>query len=311
MKKLFNIFFFLISIILSVTIVELSMRFLELKNHVVYYSSNYFGYYQLPNQSVNRTGNEIFTDNLGNRNPKENTLENSEIFFVGDSVTYGGSVVNNDDTFANLIAKKLQKKYLNISSNGWGIVNMVNFINFHNLYKKNSTYVFTCIIDCFTRNLRRSKQNYFFKDKSQYAVINLLKYLVFLINEYNYSTNNVTNTFVQKDNYETINYSIDKLIEFEEKLKLINSELILIYSPNSKSFKKYISNSGLLMNDYKKFVLSKLSANNIQYIDIINFFSEKDKINFGNFYVDSVHLSKQGHELYSNILTPLLNENIR
>jgi hypothetical protein len=287
------------------------MRFLELKNHVVYYSSNYFGYYQLPNQSVNRKGNEIFTDNLGNRNPKENTLENSEIFFVGDSVTYGGSVVNNDNTFANLIAKKLQKKYLNISSNGWGIVNMVNFINFHNLYKKNSTYVLTCIIDCFTRNLRRSKQNYFFKDKSQYAVINLLKYLVFLINEYNYSTNNVTNTFVQKDNYETINYSIDQLIEFEEKLKLINSELILIYSPNSKSFKKYISNSGLFMNDYKKFVLSKLSANNIQYIDIINFFTEKDKINFGNFYVDSVHLSKQGHELYSNILTPLLNENIR
>tara|TARA_Y100000389_G_C17460844_1_gene521567 strand:+ start:2473 stop:3336 length:864 start_codon:yes stop_codon:yes gene_type:complete len=287
------------------------MRFLELKNHVVYYSSNYFGYYQLPNQSVNRTGNEIFTDNLGNRNPKENTLENSEIFFVGDSVTYGGSVVNNDDMFANLIAKKLQKKYLNISSNGWGIVNMVNFINFHNLYKKDSIYVLTCIIDCFTRNLRRAKQNYFFKDKSQYAVINLYKYIVFLINNHNYSVNNVTETFVKKDNYETINYSIDQLIELEEKLKLINSKLILIYSPNSKSFKKYISNSELYMSDYKKFILNRLSTTNIKYIDIINFFSEKDKINFGNFYVDSVHLSKQGHELYSNILTPLINENIR
>lgn len=311
MKKLLNIFFFLISIILSLTVVELSLRFLQLKNHVVYYSSNYFGYYQLPNQSVNRNGNKIFTDNLGNRNPKENTLENSEIFFVGDSVTYGGSVVSNDDIFAHLIAKKLRKKYLNISSNGWGIVNMVNFINFHNLYKKDSTYVLTCIIDCFTRNLRRSQQNYFFKDKSQYAVINFLKYFLFLINDHNYSVNNVSETFVKKDNYETINYSIDQLIEFEEKLKLINSELILIYSPNTKSFKKYISNSELFMDDYKKFVLNRLSANNFKYIDIINFFSEKDKINFGNFYVDSVHLSKQGHELYSNILIPLIHENFR
>ena len=67
-------------------------------------------------------------DNIGNRNPKENNVENSEIFFLGDSVTYGGSIVANDELLSSLVSKKLGKKYLNISSNGWGIPNMLNFI---------------------------------------------------------------------------------------------------------------------------------------------------------------------------------------
>ena len=85
-----------ISLIISFFFLELLARYIGFNKFVTYYSSNYYGYYHQPNQNLlSRFGKVILLDNLGNRNPKENNINNSEIFFLGDSVTYGGSIVNN------------------------------------------------------------------------------------------------------------------------------------------------------------------------------------------------------------------------
>ena len=44
--------------------------------------------------------------------------------------------MSNNETFSYLVANKMNLNYLNISSNGWGIPNIINFLEFHNLYKK-------------------------------------------------------------------------------------------------------------------------------------------------------------------------------
>ena len=161
-----RIFLLIFSLILSFSFIEIALRIFGLNKHVIYYSSNYYGYYHVPNQNFKSRFNKLITfDNLGNRNSKKFNIENTNLFFLGDSVTYGGSVVSNDETFSSLISKKMEKNYLNISSNGWGIPNIINFIDSHNIYKKNSVYVMTCINDCFTRNLRKIEQNFFLKKK--------------------------------------------------------------------------------------------------------------------------------------------------
>ncbi len=168
MKKIKNknIILTFFAIILSIFFSELVLRFVGFNKFVIYYPSNYYGYYHEPNQNfLSRYSKPIEFDKIGNRNPNDNNIENSELFFLGDSVTYGGSIVSNEETFAYLISNKLNKKYLNISANGWGIPNIINFVEFHNLYKENATYVLTCINDCFTRNLRKSEQNFSLKKK--------------------------------------------------------------------------------------------------------------------------------------------------
>ena len=80
----------------------------------------------------------------------------------------------------------MKKKYLNISANGWGIPNIINFIDYNKLYKKDSIYILTCIVDCFTRNLRKAEQNFFFKKNNKLSLINFYKFIIFKINEYNY-----------------------------------------------------------------------------------------------------------------------------
>ena len=88
-----NKFFVLIISIFMLLLIEITLRVKGIgSNNIVYYSSNYYGYYQIPDQKITRRGNLISLDKYGNRNSKKNTLENSCPNFLGDSITYGGSV---------------------------------------------------------------------------------------------------------------------------------------------------------------------------------------------------------------------------
>ena len=105
-----NIIILFATIIISIFTCELILRKIGLTKFVIYYPSNFYGYYHEPNQNLqSRFNKNIYLDKLGNRNPKENNIENSNLFFLGDSVTYGGSIVSNQETFASLIADKKQK----------------------------------------------------------------------------------------------------------------------------------------------------------------------------------------------------------
>ncbi len=310
MKKK-NLIIILVSILISLISVEVTLRFFGFNKLTIYYSSNYYGYYHEPNQKfLSRFNKLISLDNLGNRNPTNFNFNNSDLFFLGDSVTYGGSVVSNEETFAYLIANKLGKNYLNISANGWGIPNMINFIDFHNIYKKNSDYILTCIVDCFTRNLRKSEQNLFFKKKDTFALVSFFKLSLFKLNEKNYSASEdgyeQNKKFIKKDNETTIKYSIEQLVLLNEKLKDINSRLIFVYSPNSDYIKSVLSKKDIQGNKNRTQLLNQIQLNNIELIDISKHFDQKTMNNFGRFYTDAVHLSKEGHYLYYEIISKLL-----
>ena len=179
MKKYLALIVIFFSIIISVLILEIGFRVFNLNSNIIYYSSNFYGYYHLPEQNIMRRGEKIFIDKMGNRNNNNNTFQNSNLFFLGDSVTYGGSAVSNEETFSFLTAKNLNENYLNISSNGWGIDNMLNFVEFYDLYKNNALYILTCINDCFTRSLRRIEQNFLFTKKQNSAVLVVAQYFAY------------------------------------------------------------------------------------------------------------------------------------
>ena len=64
-------------------------------------------------------------------------LKNNDrkILFIGDSVTYGGSIVSNNELFSEKICEKLnvnKKKFLcgNYAVNGYSIISMKNKIQY-------------------------------------------------------------------------------------------------------------------------------------------------------------------------------------
>ena len=246
---------------------------------------------------------------MGNRNSNNNTFQNSNLFFLGDSVTYGGSAVSNEEMFSFLTSKNLNENHLNISSNGWGIYNILNFIEFHDLYKNNSFYILTCINDCFTRNLRRIEQNFLFRKKQNSAVLVVLQYFVYKLNNYLLSPIQTDIDFSSKDNSKTIKSSLQKLSEFNKKLKSINSKLLVIYSPNHDYLRNLLAKSNYHEDETRNQIFNNLLEQNIKFYDLGKSFNEKELNNFGNFYIDTVHLSEEGHILYSEIITKIINEN--
>ena len=69
MIKINKFFVLIISIFICVLLIEITLRVKGIgSNNIVYYSSNYYGYYQIPDQKITRRGNLISLDKYGNRN---------------------------------------------------------------------------------------------------------------------------------------------------------------------------------------------------------------------------------------------------
>jgi hypothetical protein len=306
-KKLFGVIFSFLFVLLLMEVV-LRYWFGVGTNNIIYYRSNFYGYYNVPDQSVIRRNNNINLDHLGNRNPRNNNFENSKIIFLGDSISYGGSVVDDSQIFTYLIGNKLNYKYLNISSNGWGIINMINFLEYNNFYKENSIYIITCIDDCFTRNLRRLEQNFFSTKKDTAALIFFFRYFYF----YFFFDEKVTALNTDKNfrnNIKTIEKSIQEISQLKLKLNSINSKLIVLHSPDVKYLSRLITKETNQDLQYADYILDLLSKENINFYSIAKRFDDKELSNYKRFYYDRVHLNQEGHKLYSKIITEIINEN--
>ena len=113
MKKyiylIISIFSFLIIV---TTITELYLRYIGLGDPIVYDSNFVYGYAPKANQKKSRFNNSVVTINDVGLRSIENWSERKKykkIVFFGDSVTYGGSYIDDKDTFVFLSCKNLKK----------------------------------------------------------------------------------------------------------------------------------------------------------------------------------------------------------
>ena len=75
-------------------------------------------------------GEEIFTDNFGFRVPSKEFeyLHNDNIFILGDSVTFGNGI-KEEDTFVGLLRKKFNNKnFINSSVPGYQMKDQIKII---------------------------------------------------------------------------------------------------------------------------------------------------------------------------------------
>lgn len=118
---------FIAFVILLLVIAEVSARSLGLGDPIVYDTDSLYKYRPHPNQTVRRIdGAVIHINNIGIRaNSDWNRDPDKKVLFIGNSVTYGGSYVSNDEIFA-LGAVPNTDGWVGGSAgvNGWGVENM-------------------------------------------------------------------------------------------------------------------------------------------------------------------------------------------
>ena len=116
-------------LLVSVALLELAARWMGLGDPVIYYNAAWGGLRPLPSQQVARiNGATITIDGNGFRTPKSDMESAIRILYLGDSVTWGGSRIDDADLYSEVAADVLRSGSrevyaMNAGVNGTGLLN--------------------------------------------------------------------------------------------------------------------------------------------------------------------------------------------
>ena len=278
---------------------ELTLRkVFHLGSPVIYQQHQDYGYRPKPNQELIRLkGNKVIINNLSLRNT-QNWSDNklNKILFVGDSVTYGGSYIDNNNLFTSLIENNLSGyKVGNAGVNGWGIKNMSGLVVEHQ-FQPAIIYISLLIKSDF---LRGKSQSYGWSRQPYLALEELY------IHYYKKWKTNFKNKPIQTpEKIKTnIKESIVALKKMDQTLKEKGYTHIIIYSPSKKEVENNIPINSIIQKELKKHNLIITSLRK----DIK---SAAKNTPLNTFYYDNVNLTQLGHKLWATLLTKKLHTHI-
>jgi len=116
---------------------ELVLRALGLGRPILYDNRLAWGFRPLPSQTQSRwLGARVHVNALGVRGPEVGATRApgaTRLLFLGDSVTWGGSYVDDDALFAAVAARRLARdgrdvEWLDAAVNAWGPENVLGFV---------------------------------------------------------------------------------------------------------------------------------------------------------------------------------------
>ena len=311
MLKALKIFLILLlSTLLLLILSEIYLRYIGLGNPLIYKKSLDFGYLPKENQQITRFNNSQITIDKNNfRNSDISPSNNNKIYFLGDSVTYGGSYIDDNDLFSSKVCKKLKviDNYtftcLNGGVNAYGFENIFKRLEFLD-YKEKDFVVITFILGNFYRNfIQIESLPYFTKKNNNIFKANLELFSYFLDklrNKIRFKERKFKD-YQEKDNFAALKLKIEKDISKIKNLSNNNGNIIILFSPSKNNYKK---KNLFEIEDY----LFDNFTNNI------NFFSLKDYIKVSQIdkiYHDNIHLNSYGHEVYADIITKIILNKIK
>jgi len=314
LKKLIIIFIIFIGFFVIIKIIDLLlMKITGLGKPIIYKYSPIYGYEHNPNQIINRKNNIIKINESGmrsNYNWKDN-IADYKILFIGDSVTYGGSIISNSDSFSEKTCKKLEtlnkKKYIcgNLAVNGYGIESINRRIKYKKFNDEDIIVIVLIandiqrgIIHLGTQPYWDNEINSFYPALTELSMFYIDKFRIKLRYK---NINSELDSYSKKNNAnkEILSQYYNDIIK-ELKLTLINNnkKFIIVYSPEREEFTKKI----------KYLEIKKIIEKNFpEYIDLSKYTgSIQDKI-----YYDGIHLNKFGHEIYTDIIYKILGDYLK
>ncbi|MEJ2053608.1 MAG: hypothetical protein P8X42_06775 [Calditrichaceae bacterium] len=285
-----------ILLLLALITSEIFLRsYMGLGNPVLYQSSPLYGYRPQPNQHVTRFyGSEIRINNLGLRAQSDwDKNPENKVLFLGNSVTYGGSYIDNKDLFTTWAIKDLPGYHGgNAGVNGWGIGNIKALVaDLEFLPAK--TYVSVLQEMDFYRGLSKLAGKPFWAHKPHFAWQEILYFFFYDRTQTIYKGHDRFVTEREKEL--TVIRSVKKLIELDKYLRSHNFNHLIYISPNKPQLlgerdvdpyvKKYLAESGL----------------HVQYLKDRDRIKALSKDEILAVYHDFSHLSKEGHHLWGEL----------
>jgi hypothetical protein len=290
------------SILLILALVEISLRvFFGLGDPVLYQSSPLYGYRPQINQIVRRfDGAEIRINNLGLRaNEDWNADRTDKILFLGNSVTYGGTYISNDDLFSAVAVRGLRGyRSGNAGVNGWGVENIHALVVDYGFLPA-SVYV-TVLQDMdFERGLSKFAGQPFWNRKPLFALQEL--FLYFLYNQW-LAVYDGHDRFVSLgERKSAIQRSAKRLKEMDDFLRSKGFVHLIYFSTDSHQLLNGRPADSLVTKGVEQY---GLHVNYIRKRPEVLALSDENK---NQLFSDWNHLTVAGHQLWGQIVGSDLN----
>ena len=287
MKKItVFLFVFIIFIIISV---NYYFEFIGLGDPVRYDKDVVYGIAPKENQKKTRFKNSVVTINESGLRSLENwkNSKKKKILFIGDSVTFGGSFIDDKKIFSYLVCDILKEFSCgNTGVNAYNIINMVNRSRYDERIQDANIVIFFVSALNFTREFTNSETAHFYLNDHKFFLSGLMEAISFFSTKYdlNYLLSKRDNTKKNQHYKELIDYSLEQLVAETERLKK-NDKIVKIFFSVERNDKKS-------ENHFNKYVLNKLLD-----LELENFYSLENELNKDDFFVDNIHLSSKGHEI--------------
>ena len=314
-KNILNFSLIIISFLIGISIVEVFGRFIGLGDVILYDADHLVGYRLKSNQSAKRRKNSfVNSDYEGFRFDPNSKLSNSSEFivFIGDSVTYGGSYIDNSDLFSSKYCQLTNEIdfCLNNGLNAWGTMNMGRFIANYDLYssRKPRKLILVILPGDERRNLKSFTDTPFWssKPRNPKAINEVFRYILLKIFIPFLQISEELSTDKELIKNKEIVFSTQRKQSWEELNLYLNKAkypLDIVITPPRSWFEKKENNKEIQI--YKN-LLETLDSYKINkkcnlYEFVKNQYSP-------DLYVDNVHLSAKGHDLWAKKLKVCLKE---
>ncbi len=294
----------LVLVPLLIGLTEIVLReVMGLGNPVIYNNYPLYGYRPLPSREYSRfLGAKIRINNLSLRADADwDGNREDKILFLGDSVTWGGSRMNNTDLFSYLATHKLGDDYLsgNAGVNAWGVENIYGLV-VDTEFQPAATYVTVVPERDFYRGLVRFQGMPYYNKSPRYALGELWYLLVHLQDNARYlrwkpmASEAETELVVDK--------AVSKLKEMDRILKKKGYRHFVFISPTS-----FQVLNGAVKDPLLQKVLQRQGLSPTYILDDILEIGLPDEQKQVLFH-DPVHLNRPGHKLWADIIAAELQQ---
>lgn len=307
-KRIFVVF---MGVLITIPLLVLAEFVLQsqvgLGDPVVYDSHPLWGYVPKPNATYSRSaGNLVTINDVGTRGKSDWRADGRNILFLGDSVTWGGSNIDDEDTFVSLICNQLQDwSCHNAGVNAYGILNMVARSRYDDRIKNAPYRIFIFLTGDFDRGLQKADTAHFIlrsPPKLFPALWEISNFVAAKITLKRWFGKSERNTYrsagFEEQQSLSRRFALDIFIDELERLEKVDQEFLLVHSPSQTELM-----SPSLLDENQILAAFRQTYPN-QFIQLGEAFRGPYADGTPGLFYDIVHYEEAGHRLVANTLAP-------
>lgn len=300
------IFWLIIGVVIGMPLVlsELYLRSAGLGSPILFYANASYRFAPQPNQrQVRQRGAHVSLDSKGLRNTADwSAPADAKILFIGDSVTWGGTYIDDKATFSDGVCQRLQnatgKRFIcgNAGANQYGTDNMAERIRYKD-FDDESALVVTIIAADTLRGLADAEGRFFFTALPPRPIQAIWEATTFVVWEL-YKYLRPIRAYRDGDDFRVADRSLQNLFSSIRETARPNRKVLIVLSP----LEWELGGRESALTKHIQVVLAQSG------FDVLDLHAAVSAAVTKGFYYDRVHLEVPGHRFYADQIARRLGQ---